>query len=138
MLVGFGADELFGGYSRYRTRYEHQGVDGLASEILLDLNRMWCRNLGRDDRVLCDGGKEARYPFLDERLVNFILSECPISTRMDFSLPRGLGEKAMLRRIASSLGLNHCSTLPKRAIQFGTRSSKMEGTSIKSGTDSVI
>ena len=138
MLVGFGADELFGGYARYRKRFDQSGMEGLSSEILLDLNRMWYRNLGRDDRVLSDGGREARYPFLDEKFVRFVLGECPISTRMDLSLSRGLGEKAILRRIASSLGLSHCVKLPKRAVQFGTRSSKMEGPGIRAGTDTIL
>lgn len=81
--------------------------------------------LGRDDRCLSDHGKEARYPFLDEDVVSFVLG-CPIERRMDLSLERGLGEKAMLRRIASSLNLRHCVNLPKRAIQFGAHVAKMQ------------
>ncbi|KGG53015.1 hypothetical protein DI09_118p100 [Mitosporidium daphniae] len=120
------------------SKFDRHGLEGLSSEISLDLNRMWHRNLGRDDRVLSDGGREARYPFLDEKLVHFVLGQCPISVRMDLSLPRGLGEKAMLRRIAKALGLSHCVDLPKRAVQFGTRSSKMEGPAIKCGTDVIF
>ena len=37
-----------------------------------DLNRLWIRNLGRDDRAISDNGKECRYPFLDEIVVSEI------------------------------------------------------------------
>ena len=39
----------------------------------------------------------------------------------DFGLPRGEGDKLILRRIATKLGLNYASHLSKRAIQFGSR-----------------
>ena len=34
-----------------------------------DLNRLWIRNLSRDDRVISENGKEVRYPFLDADLI---------------------------------------------------------------------
>ena len=37
----------------------------LRGEVL----RLSERNLGRDDRVLSDNGREARAPFLDERVM---------------------------------------------------------------------
>ena len=41
----------------------------LINIIYLDLNRLWIRNLSRDDRVISENGKEVRYPFLDSDLI---------------------------------------------------------------------
>lgn len=39
----------------------------------------------------------------------------------DLSLAQGVGDKRILRDAAKSLGLQQCTELVKRAIQFGTR-----------------
>ena len=62
----------------------------------------------------------------------------------DFSLPRGIAEKHLLRIVAGHLGLTACTTLAKRAIQFGTRLAKYtnrhagESQRSASGTSSMI
>ena len=68
VLSGLGADEVWGGYSRYRTAAVKGGLAGLHAEMSLDLNRLWHRNMGRDDRAISHNAKEARFPFLDRRV----------------------------------------------------------------------
>ena len=71
-------------------------------------------------------GKEVRFPFLDEQLVNYLRS-VPIWYKADLRLGRGTGEKYLLRYIAChNLSLFQSSKYPKRAIQFGSRIAKLE------------
>ena len=91
----------------------------------MELERLSARNLGRDDRVISDHSREARMPFLDESVVAF-LNSLPLHIKTDLRLPRGVGEKYLLRLAALRLGLTKSCTLPKRAIQFGSRIAKSE------------
>ncbi|KAJ8417542.1 hypothetical protein AAFF_G00223850 [Aldrovandia affinis] len=125
VLTGIGADEQLGGYSRHRARFQSAGLEGLVQELAMELGRISSRNLGRDDRIIGDHGKEARFPFLDEDVVSF-LNRLPVWEKAALSLPRGVGEKVLLRRAARALGLGPSATLPKRAIQFGSRIAKLE------------
>lgn len=65
VFSGLGADEVWAGYSRYKTAAIKGGILGLKSEMSLDLDRIWHRNMGRDDRAISVNGKETRFPFLD-------------------------------------------------------------------------
>ncbi|KAM8789183.1 asparagine synthetase domain-containing protein 1 [Rhynchonycteris naso] len=125
VLTGIGADEQLAGYSRHRVRFQTHGLEGLNKEIEMELGRISSRNLGRDDRVISDHGKEARFPFLDENVVSF-LNSLPVWEKANLALPRGIGEKLILRLAAVELGLTASALLPKRAMQFGSRIAKME------------
>ncbi|KAJ2798019.1 hypothetical protein H4R20_004975 [Coemansia guatemalensis] len=130
LLLGMGADEQLGGYSRHRSAWDRGKWQTLGQEIELDVSRIATRNLGRDDRIISDNAKEARFPFLAANVVRF-LSEIPLACKMDMRYPRGMGEKLLLRLLAYRLGLVQASTLAKRAIQFGARTAKMESAQSK-------
>ena len=121
LLLGMGADELLAGYARHRTAWRRGGKDSLQEELDLDFNRIGHRNLGRDDRVTADAGREARYPFLDEDVVKLTRETLDIADIADLDLPPGVGCKKLLRDLARRLGLTDTAALQKRAIQFGTR-----------------
>ncbi|XP_025750801.2 asparagine synthetase domain-containing protein 1 [Manacus vitellinus] len=125
VLTGIGADEQLAGYSRHRVCFKKYGLEGLNKELEMELGRISSRNLGRDDRIIGDHGKEARFPFLDEDVVSF-LNSLPVSEKADLTLPRGIGEKLLLRLAAKELGLTASTVLPKRALQFGSRIAKLE------------
>lgn len=89
----------------------------------MDLDRIPSRNLGRDDRILANFAREVRWPFLDETVVTF-LSDLRVDQKMDFDMEGG--EKIILREVARKLGIHLAAKEKKRAIQFGSRSARME------------
>jgi asparagine synthetase B (glutamine-hydrolysing) len=135
LFSGLGADELFGGYQRHAVAFARKGYAGLIEELELDFNRLGKRNLGRDDRVISDCGKEVRFPYLDEDFIALAL-ELPVIVKCDFAnaqlntssdpevhLEPG---KRILRLLAWELGMKGTAMEKKRAIQFGARTAKME------------
>jgi asparagine synthetase B (glutamine-hydrolysing) len=143
LLSGLGADELFAGYSRHATAFDHRGYKGLVDELELDFNRLGQRNLGRDDRVISHWGREVRYPYLDEDLVSWTLG-LPVVEKCGFGQGQSNGTdftdheyadiepgKKLLRLLAWKLGLKRAALERKRAIQFGARTAKMETGRIK-------
>ncbi|KAJ1961906.1 hypothetical protein IWQ62_003703 [Dispira parvispora] len=132
LLLGMGADEQLGGYSRHRDEYNDKGWTGLANEIQRQLDRISWRNLGRDDRILSDHGKEGRFPFLARHVIDY-LSSVPVYWKVDPTYPRGIGEKVILRyALYQCLGfpLSVCQQW-KKAIQFGARTAKMDTSKIQ-------
>lgn len=140
LLSGLGADELFGGYGRHGIAFARSGFAGLIDEIDLDVGRLGKRNLGRDDRVISHWGREARFPFLDEQFVSWA-TQTPIWERCGFGTAKATlapsdamdeiaesldPEKKTLRLLALKLGLINTAQEKKRAIQFGSRTAKME------------
>jgi asparagine synthetase B (glutamine-hydrolysing) len=125
LLSGLGADELFGGYTRHATAFSRKGFPGLLDELELDVNRLGKRNLGRDDRVISHWGREARFPYLDESLVNWAV-ECPIwekcgwptTVSEDHEVPEIEPGKKVLRLLAYELGMHSVAQEKKRAVSF--------------------
>lgn len=124
-----------GGYSRHQIAFRKFHLSGLVESLQEDVNRLPTRNLGRDDRIISSHGREARYPFLDENVVNF-LSSLPVTLKTDLRRDRGIGDKLILRLLARNLGLIKSSSEPKRAIQFGARSAKLSSQKEK-GSDKI-
>jgi asparagine synthetase B (glutamine-hydrolysing) len=126
LLSGLGADELFAGYTRHATAYNRHGSRGLLDELNLDIGRLGKRNLGRDDRVITNWGKEARFPFLDEKLVAWALA-APVSDKCDFGAAANTEDepsaeleccKKVLRCLAWRLGMHKVASEKKRAVRI--------------------
>ena len=147
LLSGLGADEIFGGYTRHATAFARNGHEGLAQELKLDFQRLGQRNLGRDDRVISHWGKEVRYPYLDEVLVEWALripvwEKCGFGQTIMTTASHGFHPplqpgKKLLRLLAWKLGMSQVALEPKRAIQFGARTAKMETGKVK-GTQTLL
>jgi asparagine synthetase B (glutamine-hydrolysing) len=120
LLSGLGADELFGGYSRHGVAFTRGGYPELIEELKLDVGRLGKRNLGRDDRVMANWGKEVRFPFLDEWLVRWAIG-LPAWEKCDFHHPAQPGdldaEKRILRILATKMGMTSVAGEKKRAVR---------------------
>ncbi|GMI44473.1 hypothetical protein TrCOL_g4356 [Triparma columacea] len=129
LLTGHGADEQMGGYGRHRTRFASGGSAAVKEELDMEMARIWRRNMGRDDRCIGGRGKEGRYPFLDEGVVEHlkIMRQKDVTEVCDFTLPQGIGDKLVLRKLAKELGLVGIDNMVKRAVQFGSRAAKSRG-----------
>jgi asparagine synthetase B (glutamine-hydrolysing) len=104
LLSGVGADEQMAGYGRHRTTYNRGGYEALRMELQMEVDRLWTRNLGRDDRCLSDHGKEGRFPYLDEDVMAF-LDALPLELKCDMTRPLGEGDKLILRKVAQMIGV---------------------------------
>ncbi|OQR80208.1 asparagine synthetase domain-containing protein 1-like [Tropilaelaps mercedesae] len=120
LLLGMGADEQLGGYSHHAASFKDCSWSSLGNCIAMDMDRISCRNLGRDDRVLADLGKESRAPFLDEDLVSF-LNGLPLDAKMGLNQPRNVGDKLILRLLAYKINLRETAQRAKKALQFGSK-----------------
>ncbi|XP_055594407.1 asparagine synthetase domain-containing protein CG17486 [Uranotaenia lowii] len=133
LLLGSGADELFGGYSRHRAAFyrnvhstdkanidQREAFLNLSAELELDWQRLPTRNLARDDRIICDNRITPRTPYLQEDFVALVKS-LQANQRCYHPLGSGLGDKLILRLCGYRLGLKRCAFYKKRALQFGSR-----------------
>ncbi|CAH8611278.1 unnamed protein product [Heterobilharzia americana] len=126
LFLGSGIDEQLAGYARHLTTYKKFGPEALRKELSKETLCISNRNLGRDDRLISTHGRMARLPYLDERIVDF-LTKIPLEFKINPDLPKGQGEKFLLRQVALMLNLSYASKQPKRAMQFGSRIAKAEG-----------
>lgn len=126
LLIGSGADELFGGYTRHRNAFirsnpsEQTPYERFENELEFDFNRLPSRNLARDDRIIGDFGVTARSPYLEEHFVRYVRS-LNAYQKCYHALEQGVGDKLILRLCGYRLGLRNVTSLKKRAMQFGSR-----------------
>lgn len=156
LFSGLGADELFGGYSRHENIFNdiqedtasfRDNFNELSESLIHDIKIIYERNLGRDDRVISCWGKELRYPYLDNSVINFSVNEVEPDHKVRFTwgtqkTKKGekrikiYSRKHILRQLAHKMGLSMAAEEMKRAIQFGARSAKLEiGQSKTKGTE---
>lgn len=110
IFSGSGADELFGGYYRYKSG----DIQKLNEDCYSDLLKIYEKNCYRDDVVSMHNNLELRVPFLDTKLVAFALNIPP-----DLKIKEG-EEKWILRELALRVGIPKELLRRKKAAQYGS------------------
>lgn len=156
LISGLGADELFGGYSRHENIFSSLKENEDTLEMYRELHEslehdiqvIYERNLGRDDRAMSCWGKEIRYPFLSPAVITLAQSSDDrekvvigweeVERKKGKARVKVITRKNILRVVTAALGVEYASREQKRAIQFGAKSAKMEiGQSKTRGTDFI-
>jgi asparagine synthase (glutamine-hydrolysing) len=128
ILIGNGADELFGGYSKYGKMGPEDKITAMHS----DLEKLLTCETPMDNRIGQKFSKSFEYPFLSAGVVE-VAMESPIEMKVGEE-----GRKTILRDVAKRFGLpDEISEREKKAAQYGTgamnimrRIAKSEGLSV--------
>jgi len=118
IVAGQGADELFGGYSKYGEMFRRIG-EKVNEHILRDLENLYITNLERDELAVASAKSILTTPYLTRRIY-----ELSKSIELKMKLREVDGEivrKWILRKAAEALGLPERLRLrPKKAAQYGS------------------
>lgn len=110
LLCGQGADELYAGYSRYRSMDEAT----MRSAMAHDAEALIGHGMGVEKKAAGLFGKTLIHPFLDPEVVRVSL-DLPLEM-----LIRGDENKAILRDVGRALGLGPIADRRKKAAQYGS------------------
>jgi asparagine synthase (glutamine-hydrolysing) len=128
ILLGQLADELFGGYAKYRDALREEGEEKAAEMMRQDVEEFPRRGRVRD-AAACERWLQPKFPYEDEAVRGLGLG-LPVSFKIS-----GAGSKLVLRRAASILGVpDELTSRPKKAAQYSSGIQKMvSGTSLFNG-----
>lgn len=120
LLVGDGSDELFGGYLYFHNAKNENDFHNECVRRLTDIHYF---DVLRTDRGISANGLEARVPFLNHKLVDYVLSVNPI-----FRMPiyNKYIEKYILRKAFENTNLLPDSILWRPKVAFSDGVSKKE------------
>ncbi len=117
LLIGQGADELFGGYARY----EKMGETQLQNALRTDYEALPSMLERRDCAVAKYNKVTLKTPYLEKEVADFALA-LPLEFKVNN------GKKIILREAARLSGLPpEICAQPKKAIQYGSGVSKALG-----------
>jgi asparagine synthase (glutamine-hydrolysing) len=110
LVSGQGADEMFGGYSRYL----EMASEDARRAMVDDLARMFSDVIPLEDEIASKYGKRVERPFLDPG-VRKLAASMPVADKI-----RGGIRKAPLRDAATALGSDLIASREKKAAQYGS------------------
>ncbi|MGZ4901281.1 MAG: asparagine synthase family protein [Halobacteriota archaeon] len=113
VMMGQGADELFGGYYKYQALSSAQ-PHKIGAALTADVHNIAANNLERDNFVAAANSVGIILPYLDPRIVSLGLS-------IDWTLKLKDGiNKYVLRKAAKNVLPSELACKRKKALQYGT------------------
>ncbi|MCK4937431.1 MAG: asparagine synthase C-terminal domain-containing protein [Methanosarcinales archaeon] len=117
LLAGQGADELFGGYHRYKD-IAQKGMPALDKAIAADVSRLPQRDILRDNTVAEAAEMELVAPFIESEMIKLGLS-IPVELKVREVNGETVG-KYILRRAAENIMPGEIAWRGKKAMQYGS------------------
>ena len=119
LLSGEGADEIFGGYDRYKKLETNAEIERMMTD---DQNKLWLSHNGRVDHASMAASIEIRVPFQDLTVLGNT-REIPIKAKVNKSLE--ISDKICLREIAAKYLPKQIAERNKVTIASGSGLSKI-------------
>jgi asparagine synthase (glutamine-hydrolysing) len=118
MLMGQGADELFGGYWKYLDVYKKHGREYAQKMMFKDVTRMHDTGFADNYKICLFHDVELRLPFASFDIAKFAIS---LPLHLKIASARNTLRKKILRKVGEEIDLPpFIVRKPKKAIQYTT------------------